>query len=84
MKDIKVVHADREVLQASLIDVLGDGDKVAVILNKDDLDLMIAALHNFSGVVAGRTQAGRTQELLDGLRLLKKEAFKKEGRKVVK
>ena len=84
MKDIKVVHADREVLQASLIDVLGDGDKVAVILNKDDLDLMIAALRNFSGVVAGRTQAGRTQELLDGLRLLKKEAFKKEGRKVVK
>lgn len=76
MKKCTEEHVSRSVIENKLLVSLGDKSKVALLLDKNDLDLIIGALLlSESNRMAMPTQY---KEMRKGLEQLRAAAFKKE------
>lgn len=66
---IKVERLERDVIQRALLDSISDGETVAILADRDDLDLLIGALENYN------IESQRRDVFINGLKQLRKEAF---------
>lgn len=72
MKDeIEIKHTSHEVIERKLLAALDEGDQVAILATREDLDIIIAGLEAYSPWA----RPLRRQTLLHGLRKLREEAF---------
>lgn len=71
----KVIRTKRSVIEKRLLDGLSDGEHVAILASKEDLDLLIEALRYFTGINGGSCPPAT--KFADGLEQLRREAFPK-------
>ena len=73
MSELSVEHVPYKVIENILLNELGDGIKVAVLLNKEELDMLIKALSNRD---VEKLIEPKLIYILHGLQQLRNEGFK--------
>lgn len=66
----EVIRTKRSVIEKRILDVLDDGEHVAIMANEADLTVLIGALAAWAP-----SGPSRARELLEGMRQLRREAF---------
>lgn len=69
----EIVKTNRQVIEHKLLTALAEGNSVAILCSKQDLEDLIAALESFRSPPAERLK--RIEDLSAGLAQLLKEAF---------
>lgn len=70
-----VERTHRSVIEHKLLTALEDGNTVAALLSKRDLEDMIAALYGFEDMGHSAPRKARCKELADSMSQLLREAF---------
>lgn len=75
-KQTRVLPAKREIIQDRLLASLDDKSKVAIVVNKDDLDLLIEGMvYVYTNSLKRGYKRKKSKEFLDDMRKLRKHAF---------